>query len=95
MKRFIYKFINKFRSVYQKVKALRESDIDNLRLNRTLTSVLFDWLLELLLYGLVMSVVYAWIITGNWWLAPFALGAIRWLWLNLVKHTVDKIRGNQ
>ena len=95
MKRFIYKFINKVKSVHAKIKSLRESDIEEYRLNRNPYRVLFDWSLELLQYGLVTSIVYVWIVRRDWWLTPFALGALRWLWLDLVKNTVDKIRGNQ
>jgi hypothetical protein len=59
--------------------------------------VFYLWVVETLQYGLVLTIVYVnlFIITGwmKYAMFVFSLGAIRWLWLDLVENTTNKIKG--
>lgn len=59
----------------------------------------FNWIVELLQYGIIAAIVYfdIFILTGwaRWSVFPFALGAIRWLWLDFVKSTTEAIKGQK
>jgi len=52
----------------------------------------FLWLIEIVLYGAMISIIYVWIITQNHWLIIPALGLMHWFILNMIGDISNKIK---
>jgi len=83
--------LSRLKSVHEQIKSIDMSELED-EVNKNPYQVFFNWLLESLQYGFVITIVYYWFMTGNWWIAPFAFGFVRWLFLDIVGNTRKLIK---
>lgn len=87
--------IRQVKALHENLKSLTEEDIDEQpSLNQY--QVFFFWLLEVVQYGTLATISYGVVFhTGGWpkWiLLPFAIGIMRWLYLDTLKQTMERVR---
>ena len=100
MKRFKYLGTNnlfkKLKTLNENIKQINFEELIQESINRNPYQVFFDWLLEIVVFGILATIVYnvfiGWQGYMNFALVP-ALGIIRWLWIEIVKQTSKSIRG--
>ena len=75
---------------------IKEVDIDNIRLNNNPYSLCFGWLLDVTIYGLLITsainIWFGWQGYKNIGLVFFC-GVIRWLFLDIIGETFKAARG--
>lgn len=101
MKRFIYKLRHirdVCRTLHQKILQIDVNELRDTKFKINPYQAFFDWFLfEILQRGLVAALTFVILLKCGGWLRiallPFALGMIRWLWLDIVGSTKEKIIG--
>jgi len=58
----------------------------------TLYFTFFDWLLGIVQYGLMLSLVLYWYMSQRMWLTPIALGLVYWLIPDFISKVKEKLR---
>ncbi len=89
----MWKYIKAF---HEKLKGSSVEELDEKESKDTPYSLCYHWLIEIMQYGavatIVINIILGWL--GYWNIGLiFAIGLLRWLWLDIVRETSNSIKG--